>query len=184
MRLVTDRLLIRAITPDDRDKVFEYRKDKKTNMYQGWIPETIDDVDMFIGKVAKKVNMPDTWFQLVIVEMELETVIGDIGIHFIGEENNQVEIGCTLNKRFHKRGYATEAVKAVIDYLFTELNKHRIITSVDPANVGSIDLVERIGFRKEAHFVESLFINGEWVDDAVYALLKKEWKIKKSKKKN
>ncbi len=181
MRLVTDRLLIRAITPDDKSKLFEYRKDKETNRYQGWIPETIDDVELFIDKVAKQINMPDTWFQLVIVEMELETVIGDIGIHFIGEENNQVEIGCTLNKSFHKRGYATEAFKAVIDYLFAELNKHRIIASVDPANVGSIELVERIGFRKEAHFVESLFINGEWVDDVVYALLKKEWRIKKSK---
>jgi len=37
-------------------------------------------------------------------------------------------------------------------------------------------LVERLGFRKEAHFVESLFFHGKWVDDLVYAILAKEWK--------
>jgi RimJ/RimL family protein N-acetyltransferase len=63
------------------------------------------------------------------------------------------------------------------------LKKHRIITSIDPENTNSIKLVERIGFRKEAHFIESLFINGKWVDDIVYAITRKDWdKIKESKK--
>jgi RimJ/RimL family protein N-acetyltransferase len=59
--------------------------------------------------------------------------------------------------------------------LFVELNKHRIITSIDPENTPSIRLVERIGFRKEAHFIESIFIRGKWVDDIVYAMTKKDW---------
>lgn len=68
----------------------------------------------------------------------------------------------------------------MIDYLFNELNKHRIITSIDPDNKNSIRLVERIGFRKEAYFVESLFVNEKWVDDLIYALIEKDWnKIKK-----
>jgi len=55
------------------------------------------------------------------------------------------------------------------------LNKHRIIASIDPDDKNSIRLVERIGFRKEAHFVESLLINGKWVDDLIYALIEKDW---------
>jgi len=80
-----------------------------------------------------------------------------------------------LNKNFQNQGYATESIKRVIDYLFKELNKHRIIASIDPDNINSIRLVERIGFRKEGHFVESLFINGKWVDDLIYALIEKDW---------
>ncbi len=175
MILETERLLIRPIKIEDKKEIFEYRRDKEMNTYQGWIPETMEDVEKFIDQVSKQINIPETWFQFVIVQKETEKIVGDIGIHFIGEENKQTEIGCTLNKDFQSKGIATESVKKVIDYLFNELDKHRIITSIDPKNEKSIRLVERIGFRKEAHFVESLFINGKWVDDLIYALLKNEW---------
>jgi RimJ/RimL family protein N-acetyltransferase len=49
------------------------------------------------------------------------------------------------------------------------------MASVDPDNTNSIQLVERIGFRKEAHFVESLYIKGRWADDLIYALLYRDW---------
>lgn len=176
MKLETKRLIIRPITIEDKKDIFEYRCDKETNKYQGWIPDTINDVEVFISKVSKQINKAETWFQFVIIEKETQNTVGDLGIHFIGSENKQAEIGCTLNKNFQHKGYATESVRKVIDYLFNELNKHRIITSIDPNNKKSISLVERIGFRKEAHFVESLLIKGKWVDDLVYALTEKDWK--------
>ena len=49
-----------------------------------------------------------------------------------------------------------------------------ITASIDPKNTDSIRMVERLGFKKKAHFRESLFIRGEWVDDAVYAILEKD----------
>ncbi len=176
MQLETKRLIIRPISLEDKNVVFEYRRDKETNKYQEWIPETIDDVEVFIGKTVKQINEPDTWFQLVIIEKESKNIVGDIGIHFIGDENSQAEIGCTLNKRFQNKGYATESLEIVIDYLFSDLNKHRIIASIDPDNENSIRLVERLGFKKEAHFVQSLYINDEWVDDVVFALLVEDWR--------
>jgi RimJ/RimL family protein N-acetyltransferase len=132
-------------------------------------------VETFIGKISKQINEPGTWFQFVILEKKTQKLIGDVGIHFFDRENKQVEIGCTLNKNFQNQGYATESLKSVIDYLFNELKKHRIITSIDPENKKSIRLVERIGFRKEGHFIESLFLNGKWVDDLKYALINKDW---------
>ena len=175
MILETERLFIRPIVIDDKNEIFEYRSDKEMNKYQGWIPETIEDVETFIGKISKQINTPETWFQFAIVNKETHKLVGDLGIHFIDSENKQVEIGCTLNKNFQNKGFATESVKKVIDYLFNNLNKHRIIASIDPNNKNSIRLVERIGFRKEAHFVESLLIKGKWVDDLIYAILKKDW---------
>lgn len=176
MILETDRLLIRPITMRDTDSVYTYRSDRETNKYQGWIPRTHADVELFIGKVARMIDTPGSWFQLVLVEKEQGSVIGDMGLHFVGRENRQVEIGITLDKGYHGAGYATEAMKAVIDYLFKHLSKHRIYASIDPRNDGSAQLMERIGFRKEAHLVESLFIDGEWVDDIIYALLERDWR--------
>jgi len=178
LNLETERLVIRPIRLEDKVNVFEYRSDTETNKYQGWIPKTMNDVEFFINEIAKEINIPETWFQFVIIEKKCQKVIGDVGVHFWDKQNKQVEIGCTLNKSFHCNGYATEAVCRIINFLFVELKKHRIITSIDPNNKSSIRLVERIGFRKEAHFVESLFVNETWVDDLIYALIEKNWETK------
>lgn len=87
----------------------------------------------------------------------------------------QAEIGCTLYKVYHEKGYATEALKAIIDYLFVTLKKHRIIASVDPRNTASIQLIKRLRFRKEAHFKKSYYLRKKWVDDIIYAMLDTEW---------
>ena len=168
------RTLLRPIAESDKEAVFAYRSDAETNKYQGWIPKSLDEVKDFISRNPAKFNQADTWFQLVIIDQESDRLIGDVGIHFIDEQ--QVEIGCTLAKDIQGKGFATEALQAVINYLFKKLNKHRIIGSIDPLNTNSIGLLERLGFRKEAHFKQSLLINGEWVDDIIYAILKREWK--------
>ena len=54
----------------------------------------------------------------------------------------QVEVGCTLNKTFQGKGYATEALTAMVNYFFTILKKHRIVASIDPRNTASIRLME------------------------------------------
>lgn len=172
--LKTERLILRPINEKDITAIFNYRSDSVTNVYQGWIPKAIEDVRIFLEKISSEININGTWFQFAIVETESTEIIGDLGIHFL--EDEQAEIGCTLKKESQGEGYATEALKLVIDFLFNTLNKHRIIGSIDPRNVRSIKMVERLGFRREAHFKESLLINGEWVDDIVYAILKKEWK--------
>lgn len=177
MQLQTERLYIRPIQIEDKYSLFEYRSDAIANKYQGWIPTRVQDVEVFIGKIAVEINIPDTWFQFVIILKSTNTLIGDLGVHFLGNDNCQVELGFTLSKQFQGKGYAHEAVKGVIDFLFHALKKHRIIASVDPQNNKSIHLVSRLGFRKEAHFKKSLFVNGEWVDDVVFALLASEWPI-------
>ncbi|MEO6707560.1 MAG: GNAT family protein, partial [Ginsengibacter sp.] len=139
------------------------------------------EVDEFIAKNPAKFNQPESWFQLVIIKKEFNEIIGDVGVHFMGEDGFQCELGCTVSKKQQGKGFATEAMKITIDYLFNSLNKHRIIGSVDPENVGSIRLLERLSFRKEAHFKESLWVDGKWVDDVIYGLLKNEWNTKYGK---
>lgn len=159
MKLESERLILRPMNIGDKVEIFAYRSDNVTNEFQGWIPKTIGDVEIFIDKIAKQVNEPDTWFQFVLIEKVSQKIIGDLGIHFLDKENKQVEIGCTLNKSYQKKGFAIESVRRVIDYLFKELNKHRIIASIDPRNANSIQLVERLGFRKEVRLVETVFVN-------------------------
>ena len=178
IQIKSARLTIRPIQIADADAIFEYRSNAEVNLYQGWIPKSIDDVHDFIAnKVAPEINLPCKWFQLVIIKDQGNELIGDIGVYFPATDASQVEMGCTLNQTHHGKGYATEALKATITYLFEVLGKRRIVASVDPRNLPSIRLIERLGFLKKGHKMGSLFINGEWVDDFVYALERDECEI-------
>ena len=172
----THRTILRPVQPEDNQAVYSYRSDSETNKYQGWIPQTINEVDEFIAGNPDTFNQSGTWFQLVIVEKESGSVIGDMGIHFI--DDHQVALGCTLCKNKQGKGIATESMTAILTYLFRNLKKHRATTSIDPSNTPSIALVKRLGFRKEAHFKDSLLVKGKWVDDVIYALLQSEWNEK------
>jgi RimJ/RimL family protein N-acetyltransferase len=159
-QLITDRLILRPIRLDDADLIFNYRSDSIVNQYQDWIPKSIEEARDFIDyKVSSEINLPDTWFQFVIMHKDNGNLMGDIGIHFLNVDNFQVEIGCTLDKHYHNKGFATEALTATIGFLINKLNKRRIIASIDPRNDRSIRLLERLGFRKEAHFKESILIS-------------------------
>jgi RimJ/RimL family protein N-acetyltransferase len=181
MEFYTNRLHIRPVNIKDDKSIFKYRSDPETHRYLSLIPKTVEDVSDFINRTSSEINVPGTWFQFVIIELDSDILIGDIGIHFLetDSENMQAEIGYTLDKNYRGKGYATEALTEIIDYLINDLNKHRIIASIDPTNTDSIRLIERLRFRREAHFIKSLFFHGEWVDDLIYAILAKEWKNEK-----
>ena len=181
IQINSDRLLLRPIQMEDADSVFQYRSDDFVNQYQGWRPKTIGDVHDFIAnKVSSEINRQGTWFQFVIIVKDDNELIGDIGVHFLESDAFQVEIGCTLSRKYHGKGFAFEAVKATINYIFDELGKRRIVASIDSRNRPSIRLIERLGFCKKGLIKENSELNSEWVDDLVYAMLKDEWMSKKS----
>jgi len=154
----TERLFLRSVKLSDAVSIIRYRSNPIVYTYQNWKPETLEDVKSFIRESISSVpNIPNTWHQLGIFIKENRELIGDIGIHFI--DNLQVEIGFTLSLEYQSKGYATEAVVEIINYMFYTLKKHRVIASVDPRNTKSISLLNRIGMRKEAHFRKSIWSN-------------------------
>ena len=171
----TERLVIRLAEPEDAERIFSYRSDFIENKYQGWFPDSVEEVRDYISSMPKVLDIPDRCFQFAIFLTCDKSLIGDMGIIFTNHDNMQAEIGCTLNKDYQGQGYATEALNGMVRFLFGTLNKHRIIASVDPRNTASIRLIERLEFRKEAHFKESYYQRGEWADDLIYAKLNAEW---------
>ena len=171
----TDRLLLRKLEMTDSHDFFTYRSLPEICEYQSFMPKNISEAGDFISRIPSSPNIPDTWFQLAIVNKNENTLIGDIGIHFL-EDNAQIEIGYTLAPSYQGKGYAIETLKAVLNYLFSDLKKHRVTASVDPSNIKSIRLLEKLGMRKEGHFIKSYRMGDIWVDDCIYAILEEEWK--------
>lgn len=171
----TGRLDIRPLEETDAEAVFAYRSDPVVSRYQGWVPASAKEVRDFISGLADlKVGTPGRWYQLGIVLRESNELVGDLGVRTPGDEPRQAEVGITLASAHQGLGIATEALSAVLVYLFDELGVHRVFASVDPRNKASIALLERVGMRREAHLSESLWFKGAWVDDVIYALLARE----------
>ena len=173
--IATDRLILTPLTAADAQALFAYRSLPEVCRYQSWEPTRQEDAISFIkGSGSAAFDTPGTWFQLGIRLRESHDLVGDLGVHFL-HDGEQVEIGFTVAPAFQGRGLGTEAVRGLIDYLFTVLGKHRVIASADPRNDASLRLLKRVGMRQEAHFLESVRFRGAWADDAVFAVLASEW---------
>ncbi len=175
--LVTERLVLRSLRPQDAETMFAYRSDPEIMRYQGWDPESLADVRAFIAdNLGYGPYAPGSWRQFAITLRSDGAMVGDCGVHVPEDKPEQAEFGITLATAFQRRGYASEALHALLRLVFDTLGKHRVFASVDPRNAPSIALFERAGFRKEAHHVESLWLMGEWVDDVILAMLAREWR--------
>jgi len=178
--ILTERLSIRRLEPRDAEAVFQYRSDPIISRYQNWEPESVAEIQNFIAGLDENcVDTPGRWYQLALCVRSSGELAGDCGIHAQVHDPRQVEIGITLAREFRGRGLATEALRAILGYLFTTLGKHRVFGSVDPRNASSLALLERVGMRREAHFVESLWFKGAWADDVIYAMLRREYSAEK-----
>jgi RimJ/RimL family protein N-acetyltransferase len=174
----SERLSIQPLRHGDALEIIRIHSLPEVSRYQGWVPDSEQEIRSFIDRMATHEFLaPDQWFQFSIAKKEERRLIGDCGVHAGAEDRRQVEIGVTLDPAFQKQGYAQEAVHAVLDFIFHETDTHRVYASIDPRNEASIRLFEKLGFRKEAHLVQSLWFKGEWADDLIMAILKEEWAI-------
>jgi RimJ/RimL family protein N-acetyltransferase len=174
--LQSQRLYLRKLVTGDAGELFAYRSDPEVSRYQGWAPADESDALRFIEDQSKiEPDIVGQWFQLAICLLSDDSLVGDLGLHFPEDDERQAEFGISLNPVHQGQGYAGETLRIAMSYLFEKLGKHRVYCSVDPRNSASVAMASRLGMRKEAHFVKSLWFKDEWVDDVVFGLLKSEW---------
>lgn len=175
-QILTERLALRPLAATDADVVHAYRMDPEVSRYQNWSFSSIDEVRAFLGRQQGMDPFAlNDWFQIGITLRGTGEVVGDLGLRARENDRRQLELGITLARPFHRRGLGSEALRALLEFLFSQPDTHRIYCSVDPRNQPCVRLLEKAGFRREAHMVESLWINGEWADDVILALLQREW---------
>lgn len=170
----TNRLELKELDMDNAKAMFGYRSDKNIQKFQSFKPIELADVVQFIKINTTTFNTENTWCQLGVFFGD--KLIGDLGVHFIGPNNAQCEIGYTISAAYQRKGFGKESVSGLVTYLFKDLQKHRIVASLDPDNISSKLLLESLGFRKEGLFKESVYINNTWEDDLIYAITKNEWR--------
>ena len=175
--LISSRLVLRPFTSADLLTFLAYRNDPEIARYQGWdVPYTIQQAEAFLADMQQaQPGKPGEWYQLAIEHTVSRTMLGDCAFCVLADEPRQAEIGFSLAAAHQGQGYASEAVRRLLAFLFTDLNLHRVRANCDPLNVASARLLKSVGLRQEGHFVESLWFKSAWVDEVWYGLLKSEW---------
>jgi RimJ/RimL family protein N-acetyltransferase len=175
--LETERLRLRAFTLDDVDAthaVYSRPEVVRWLYHEPWTPAV----------AAEKVAARLPWVQLAadgsplflaVEEKEHGTFLGDCMLRVANVEHREGEIGFVLHPDHQGRGYATEAARELVRVAFDEAGLHRVIARCELRNDASLRVMERLGMRREACFVENEWVKGEWQSELVYALLEREW---------
>jgi len=175
-QLATKRLLIRRFIDSDAEALAAYRSDPQVARLQDWeAPYPIEEAKRFIAALDDLApGTPGTWFQFAMSLEPSGALIGDVALRTGRSDPRQAELGFTLASAQQGRGYAGEAVGAVVQYAFEQLAMHRVFARTDSRNHRAQRLLARIGFRREGEFRESVRFKGEWVTELLYARLASE----------
>jgi Acetyltransferases, including N-acetylases of ribosomal proteins len=174
--LTTQRLYIRRLTEQDWTGAFEYLSDPEVVRYEPYSPLTRQECREFAAYAGKTGNF---W---AILLAESEQLIGQVFL--MEKECLNWETGYVFNRAYHGHGYATEAVKKLLGFVFSRENAHRVYANCNPDNTPSWRLLERLGFRREGTLRKNIYFkkdatgNPLWQDTYIYGMVKDEWEAK------
>lgn len=177
--LTTDRLLIRALTVDDLERHHLMFSDPEVVRYLYSEPF---DRDTAYEHLARRsiVDLPGEgeWLNFGVEVKDEGVLIGELAMGFISETHQHYEVGYVFDPALSGRGYATEGTAMIVELAFSGLRAHRVSGRLDARNIASARVLEKLGMRREAHFVENEFVKGEWTDELAYAILAPEWRAR------
>jgi RimJ/RimL family protein N-acetyltransferase len=176
--LDTERLRLRRFRGDDLAAFMAYRNDPEVARYQSWERMAVHDARRILREQRALVpGIPGRWLQIAVEERERGLLIGDCGLKVIRNEPWQAELGFTFSREHQGRGYASEAVGRLLRYAFEALALRRVLAITVCDNANSVALLERLGFRREGHFVENAWFKHRWESEFLYAMLADEWRL-------
>jgi RimJ/RimL family protein N-acetyltransferase len=179
MRLDSERLILREFVDEDWRATQEYESDPEALRYQEMAPMSPEESREYIRRArADAWEVPRRTWDLAVVLQKERRLIGRAGLHATNLVSREATVWFIVVRELWGSGYATEAVMELLRFGFEDLKLHRIVADCDPRNLGSVRVLEKAGMRREAHFVESTFLKGEWCDSLVYAILDREWRAR------
>jgi aminoglycoside 6'-N-acetyltransferase len=152
-----------------------HRSDPEIARYVHWTPPyTTDQARELIERTPWRDGMKAGDGAMIAVERD-GVVVGDCAFQLLAGDVRQASIGFTVHRPHQGHGYATEAVRGLLRHLFTRLRLHRVVAECGADNLASSRVLERVGMRREAHFIENVFFKGAWASEYHYAMLEREW---------
>jgi len=172
--LETESLLLRKLCRSDAADLFAYSSDPEVTRYVLWEPHrSISETRDYLRYMRQlyRQGAPSSW---AIVLKDENRVIGTIGFMWYALENQSAEVGYSLSRAYWNRGYATQALSAVVRSAFQRLPLYRIEAQHDLRNPASGRVMEKCGFSREGVLRGRIVNKGEHIDIVLYAILKSD----------
>lgn len=172
----TQRLTLRLLSETDAPALFEIFSHPEVMRY--WSSPAQQDISQTQQMIARiqEGYKSGGFLQLGVERNSDQALIGTCTLYAIHQQSRRAEIGYILGRQYWGAGYMNEALKALINYAFENLNLNRLEADIDPRNNASQKTLQRLGFQKEGYMRERWIVGDEVSDSALYGLLRREWK--------
>jgi len=177
MLFETNRILCRNFQYEDFEDIHSYASNDEVIKYTAWGPNSEEDTRIFMDESIECINdKPRLRFELAVIDKQLNKFVGAVAIFMISEDNKVGEIGYSIKPEYWNNGYAAESAKAVVKYGFEVIGLHRIQAACDVRNIGSANVLKKIGMKQEGRIREHILVRNRWRDSYLYSILDKEFR--------
>jgi [ribosomal protein S5]-alanine N-acetyltransferase len=171
----TSRLTIRRFAPGDWKDLMELMADEELFRYTEGRPLEEEEILRWLESDNHiKLTTPNQTFCLAIEEKEQAKLIGYIALMITDPHRLQARVNVYLNHNFQRKGFALEALQALLGFCFEGIKLHRVSAACDSRNTAACRLFDRAGLRREGEFLRDNLLHGEWVNTVWYAALAEE----------
>jgi len=175
-QLETERLLLRRMSVDDVDFYFRQFSDPDiVELTTFDAPKDLEGARDELHEYCLDNFVNDTGIRWGITEKGSPDLIGTCGFYKWVKHAKRAEIGYDLVEAYRRQGIMTEALTSMIDFLFGSVQMNRLEALTIPMNEGSNRLLQKLGFKREGVLRENTYFQGKFLDDHLYALLKRDW---------
>lgn len=173
--LETHRLVLRKLTVRDAEDVYEYSSDPEVPRFLTWnVHDSLKYTKKYLKFLVSKYKSGE-YLDWGIALKKTGKIIGTCGFTSVDASNNKGEVGYVLNREYWNQGYATEAVKRVLEYGFNELELNRLEARVMEGNQDSVRVLTKCNMVHEGTFKQELFVKGTYRNIMHFALCKEEY---------
>lgn len=175
--LETERLLLRDAEPGDAEAMLRYTTDPEVCRYMVWGPNTPEQTREHLARrvAALQTRAERRAFELLIIEKATGELIGGAGLRVADSDALDADLGYVLARAKWGQGIVPEACAKLLQVAFGWFGLHRVWASTDAENLASQRVLEKLGMRREAHFVQNQLVKGRYRDTQVYALTESEY---------
>lgn len=172
----TDRMILRKFNMTDVEDMYNnWANDDDVTRFITWPShKNIEETKKVVSNFIEEYTNADC-YQWCIEYKETNEAVGSIAVVHMNEGIEAVEVGYCIGKAFWNKNITTEAMHAVMEFLFEEVGVNRIEAKHDTKNPASGKVMSKCGLKPEGIMRQGGKNNTGICDTAVYAMLKEDW---------
>lgn len=141
--LKTERLILRSLAAKDVPIMYDYRNGPRCAQYQRGQVKTQSELAALVARREQDTFSVDAPFMAAVALRDSDEMVGEI---VVMPKDFTISLGYTFSYRHHRRGYAYEALSALIDTLHTHFPAWDFVSFTEPENAASIALLKKLGY--------------------------------------